>query len=178
MKITLEIFEKSKIVYSWKTIYTAQVYNFINQSEVKKFISISKEPNSIACELINRLELENISPEHFVEYIIENSIIKKEEILSFADIEKELNKIKYAMLSYLKNNYKRRDELPQKVADLYSDLWYPEDMEYLVYYMPFDNKKISIETPMNFEHMEYKDKLYIYMCDYLKKMKRKIDNVD
>ncbi len=138
MNLTIDMMKYSRIKYTWKTICVAQIYQIISSKEVEKYLYESSEIDRLICEKINNLDISNTNPDYFEEELVDNEIVVNSNYFK----ECELNKIKYAMLFYIKENYYCSKELPQLVADLYSDLWYPDDMKDLVYYMPSNDEKI------------------------------------
>ena len=58
----------------------------------------------------------------------------------------ELSEIKYSILYYLKEQYIDSGEvLLRKLAEVYADFGYPEDMSDFIYYMPANDKKYLLK---------------------------------
>lgn len=166
MKITLNMMDVVGIIYSWKTIYIALLHDFIDMDEVEKY-AIKKMESDLyeESEFINDLIWGGKGREEIIYTMLETGLVKDPNLFE----EYELNKIKYSILCYLKRQYIASNEvLLRKLAEVYADFNYPEDMSDFIYYMPTNNK----ETPTK----EEGEKIMISKFNkYLKKLKRLIE---
>ena len=128
--------KKANIQYTWNTIYIALKYDFIEIEELKIYViellelEFDKYKDNI---FINDLIFENLEKDIILQRIENENFIDNFEIFK----ELELNKIKYVFLFYLEKEIKiSKDLVIKKIAELYIDFHYPEDMCKLIYYMP------------------------------------------
>ena len=102
MKITLDMMDLADISYSWKTIYTALLYDFIEVSEVEKYaFKVIESDNYEDNEFINDLVWGGKEKEEIVHNMLEEKLVTN--VICFEEFE--LSKIKYTILFYLKNRY-------------------------------------------------------------------------
>lgn len=141
MKITLNMMELAKIRYSWKTIYTALLHDFIEVSEVEKYaFKVIESENYEDNEFINDLVWGGKEKVEIINNILEEKLVTNAECFE----EFELSKIKYTFLFYLKNRYEGlNEELLRAIELVYADFGYPKDMSDFIYYMPSNDKMES-----------------------------------
>ena len=138
MKVTLNMMSLSGVQYSWATIYTALIYNLMENTEVKIYaIELMGSDDYKENDFINNLAWGVLEKEEIISSIITEKLIPDLEL--FEKIE--LRKIRYAILYYLKEEYKNSKEyLLKKIAEVYADFNYPIEMNNFIYYMPNDNE--------------------------------------
>lgn len=143
MKITLNMMDTAGIMYSWKTIYIALLHDFMEICEAENY-AIKKLESDIyeskEMELINDLIWGGKRKEEILYTMLETGLAKDVNLFE----AHELNKLKYSILYYLKRQYIASDEVfLRKIAEVYADLGYPEEMSDFIYYMPIDDKEPS-----------------------------------
>lgn len=165
MKITLEMMEMANIPYSWNTIYTALLYDFIEITEVEKYAIILINQNEyVENSFYYDLLWGGKSKTDVIQMLLEEKLVELSNIM----IEKELEKIKYVMLYCLNKNFHNSVEiLLTKIAEIYADFNYPEDMSHFVYYMPINN-------PFPMDHKDAKQTLIYNFENYLLELKQKL----
>lgn len=166
MKITLNMMDSAHIRYSWKTIYTALLHDFIEISEVEKYaFKVIGSDNYEGNEFINDLVWGGKEKAEIVNNMLEEKLVTN--VTSFE--ESELSKIKYTILFYLKNrNEGSNEELLRSIEMVYADFNYPEDMSAFIYYMPTDDKKVSTKEEREISMISKFDK-------YLMQLKNDIE---
>lgn len=161
MKVTINMMDLAGVTYSWETIYTALLHNLIEISEVEIYAMRIMESNDYKeNDFINNLVWGGMNKEEIKEFILNEHLVS--DINSFE--EYELMKIKYAILFYLKENYKdSREYLLRKIEEVYSDFGYPENMSDFIYYMPVCNNRVvnkeEAENNLILKFNKYMDKL-------------------
>ena len=76
MKITLDMMDLADISYSWKTIYTALLYDFIEVSEVEKYaFKVIESDNYEDNEFINDLVWGGKEKEEIVHNMLEEKLV-------------------------------------------------------------------------------------------------------
>lgn len=134
MKITLNMLSDAGIEYSWNTIYIALLYDFIEVSEVKDYAieRISSEDYQYN-EYINELAWVTTDKNIAIKLILGGKLVK----ITNSTKELELEKIRYAILLTLFNQYKNSYQaFLKQIERVYADFGYPEDMSSFIYYMP------------------------------------------
>lgn len=165
MKITLNMMDLADISYSWKTIYTALLHDFIEVSEVEKYAfkvieSINYEDN----EFINDLVWGGKEKEEIVNNMLEEKLVTN--VICFEEFE--LSKIKYTILFYLKNRYEgSNEELLRSIELVYADFGYPNDMSTFIYYMPTNDKIASTKEEREINMISKFNKYLIQLKNYI-----------
>ena len=136
MKVTLNMMSLSGVQYSWATIYTALINNLMENTEVEIYaIELMESDDYKENDFINNLAWGGLEKEEIISSIITEKLIPDLELFE----EIELKKIRYAILFYLKEEYKNSKEyLLKKIAEVYADFNYPIEMNDFIYYMPND----------------------------------------
>jgi hypothetical protein len=136
MKVTLNMMSLSGVQYSWATIYTALINNLMENTEVEIYaIELMESDDYKENDFINNLAWGGLEKEEIISSIITEKLIPDLELFE----EIELKKIRYAILFYLKEEYKNSKKyLLNKIAEVYADFNYPIEMNDFIYYMPND----------------------------------------
>ncbi|WHY24377.1 DUF2247 family protein [Bacillus velezensis] len=135
MKITLNTFKVHHVNYDWKTLYVGLKQEWINKIEVMNY-AVEYLMNHPVVQQEEILELAWGDKDEIEEAIL--NIIRVEEN-SFYAIEKR--KWRYVILLEVKSNYSdHATELLGKLAEVYADMNYPEDMEDFIHYQPSNNR--------------------------------------
>ncbi|MED4079458.1 DUF2247 family protein [Halalkalibacterium halodurans] len=138
MDISVDIFKQNKIKYDWRTLYVGLKMDLIKYSDVVNY----------AVEFLT--EHPDISDENIVQLAWGGADIDYESLL--VDILKELHinelnldaevwqlekrKWRFGILAYLKMKHQDDlEELLNKVAEVYADFNYPEDMDSFINYL-------------------------------------------
>lgn len=134
MKVTLNMIRLSGVKYTWETIYTALINNFMENNEVEIYAAeLIGADDYEENDFINDLAWGGMVKEEIISSIITEKLIS--DLDSFE--ETELKKIRYAILLYLKEEYINSGEgLLNKLAEVYADFNYPVEMSTFIYYMP------------------------------------------
>lgn len=154
----------SSVQYSWATIYTALINNLMENTEVEIYaIELMGSDDYKENDFINNLAWGGLEKEEIISSIITEKLIPELELFE----EIELKKIRYAILYYLKEEYKNSKEyLLKKIAEVYADFNYPIEMNDFIYYMPNDN-----ETAIN-NHGDAENNLLSYFYQYLEDLQK------
>jgi hypothetical protein len=164
MKVTLNMMSLSGVQYSWATIYTALINNLMENTEVEIYaIELMGSDDYKENDFINNLAWGGLEKEEIISSIITEKLIPDLELFE----EIELKKIRYAILYYLKEEYKNSKEyLLKKIAEVYADFNYPIEMNDFIYYMPND-----YETATN-NHGDAENNLLSYFYQYLEDLQK------
>lgn len=149
MKISIDMLDKSGLVYDWKTLYVGISANLIECSELSVYAL-----KMLECK-------ETMSNDFLVELACNCDDYAKEELLTHMILKLnlefpnngddiwdiELRKLRFSILNYLNNSIQDNMKLLKIIEEVYSDFSYPEDMEDFIYYMPskINTEIISIE---------------------------------
>lgn len=141
MKITLNMMDSAGIKYSWKTIYTALLHDFIEVREVEKYaFKVMELDDYEENEFISDLVWGGKEKAEIINNMLEEKLVTNVNCFE----EFELSKIKYTILFYLKNQNEDSDkELLKLIEMVYADFGYPEDMSAFIYYMPINDRMVS-----------------------------------
>ncbi|MBU2659470.1 DUF2247 family protein [Bacillus cabrialesii] len=132
--MTLNTFKVHYVNYDWKTLYVGLKQGWINKIEVMNY-AIEYLMNHPGIQQEEILELAWGDKDDIEETIL--NIIRVEEN-SFYAIEKR--KWRYVILLEVKSKYNdHATELLGKLAEVYADMNYPEDMEGFIHYQPSHN---------------------------------------
>jgi len=167
MKVTLNMMSLSGVQYSWATIYTALINNLMENTEVEIYaIELMGSDDYKENDFINNLAWGDLEKEEIISSIITEKLIPDLELFE----EIELKKIRYAILYYLKEEYKNSKEyLLKKIAEVYADFNYPIEMSDFIYYMPND-KAAAINNQGDAEN-NLLSNFYQYLEDLQKSFK-------
>ncbi len=157
----------SGVQYSWATIYTALINNLMENTEVEIYaIELMGSDDYKENDFINNLAWGDLEKEEIISSIITEKLIPDLELFE----EIELKKIRYAILYYLKEEYKNSKEyLLKKIAEVYADFNYPIEMSDFIYYMPND-KAAAINNQGDAEN-NLLSNFYQYLEDLQKSFK-------
>ncbi|MCY9402612.1 DUF2247 family protein [Bacillus spizizenii] len=160
MKITLNTFKVHHVNYDWKQ-------GWINKIEVMNY-AVEYLMNHPVVQQEEILELAWGDKDEIEEAIL--NIIRVEEN-SFYAIEKR--KWRYVILLEVKSKYSdHATELLDKLAEVYADMNYPEDMEGFIYYQPSNNGC----NPLLYSYEKNINRLCNLFQDFLVKEKQNIQN--
>ncbi|MHC1748035.1 MAG: DUF2247 family protein [Cellulosilyticaceae bacterium] len=136
MKVTLNMMRLSGVQYSWTTIYTALINNLMENKEVEIYaVELMGADDYKDNDFINSLAWGDLKKEEIISSIITEELVPDLQVFEII----ELKKIRYAILCYLKEEYKNsKERLLKKIAEVYSDFNYPIEMSNFIYYMPND----------------------------------------
>ncbi|CAN2251497.1 DUF2247 family protein [Bacillus subtilis] len=134
MEITLNTFKVHHVNYDWKTLYVGLKQGWINKIEVMNY-AVEYLMNHPGVQQGEILELAWGDKDDIEEVLL--NIIRVEQNSFFA-IEKR--KWRYVILLEVKSKYSdHATELLGKLAEVYADMNYPEDMEDFIHYQPSNN---------------------------------------
>ncbi|MEC1581626.1 DUF2247 family protein [Bacillus subtilis] len=167
MKIALNTFKVHHVNDDWKTLYVGLKQGWINKIEVMNY-AVEYLMNHPGVQQEEVLELAWGDKDDIEEAIL--NILRVEEN-SFYAIEKR--KWRYVILLEVKSNYSDHAmELLSKLAEVYADMNYPEDMAGFIHYHPFNNGCNS--------HLHSYEKNINRLCnlfqDFLVRKKQNIQN--
>lgn len=143
----LKLLDKYKLGYNWATILVGLKLDVIQPSDVSAFAERHiATPPQVTNDSILELAWTNNSFERAT-YLIETML--RSSNLPF-DIELERRKWRYCILKQLRDTEVDENILVRKLAVVYSDFDYPEDMERFIYYLEprvdYDPKSNSYES--------------------------------
>lgn len=175
MDISVDIFKHNKINYDWGTLYVGLKMDVIKINDITnyavEFLANHQEINNPS---IIQLAWggEDIDYVCLLENILNDSNIK--ELNLDSDVwEIEKRKWRFGILTYL--NIKHQDdyeELLNKIAEVYADFNYPEDMDSFINYLtPQDNTNPSL-----YSKEENITRLINLFYDFLNKEHRCLQN--
>ncbi|MBP3041819.1 DUF2247 family protein [Bacillaceae bacterium Marseille-Q3522] len=176
MNCSIDICRHSKINFDWKTLYVGLKLGLISYSDISKFaieyleshtdsnnqyiIHLAWDNNDSDCDEI----LMNVLKESKVNHLFPDSDVW----------QLEKRKWRFYILSYLKNMYQSDfDELLNKIAEVYADMDYPEDMDNFINYLtPKDGY-----NPSQYSHEENVARLIKFFNNFLNKEQSYLENV-
>lgn len=169
MTISIDMLDKSRIDYDWRTLYVGISTNLVEFNELTtyalKMMDDDKyEDNEFINELAWGIE-ENLKVEILTKMLLNfkfDTLVPES-----ASWELEIRKLRYMVLNYLRTTIEDDNELLRKVEEVYADFNYPQEMEEFIAYMPVkdnsvihsseDNKKRMINNLDNFLIEEKKE---------------------
>ncbi|MCY8717923.1 DUF2247 family protein [Bacillus sp. S10C12M] len=158
MKITLNTFKVHHVNYDWKQ-------GWINKIEVMNY-AVEYLMNHPVVQQEEILELAWGDKDEIEEAIL--NIIRVEENSFYA-----IEKWRYVILLEVKSKYSdHATELLGKLAEVYADMNYPEDMEGFIYYQPSNNGC----NPLLYSYEKNINRLCNLFQDFLVKEKQNIQN--
>ncbi|MBU8773147.1 DUF2247 family protein [Cytobacillus oceanisediminis] len=175
MDISVDIFKHNKINYDWRTLYVGMKMDVIKINDITNY-AVEFLANHHEINNPNIIQLawggEDIDYECLLENILNDSNIK--ELNLDSDVwEIEKRKWRFGILAYL--NIKHQDdyeELLNKIAEVYADFNYPEDMDSFINYLtPQDNTNPSL-----YSKEENITRLINLFYDFLNKEHRCLQN--
>lgn len=164
MKITLNMMDLVGLGYSWNTIYTGLLYDFIGIDEVEKYAIKEMELQDYEDnEFVSELAWGEKEKTEIITIMLEGGLVRDGEIYE----KHELNKIKYTILFYLRKQHDEEDFL-RKIEEVYADFGYPEDMSAFIYYMPVNDNLTLTKKERELD-------LILKFDEYLIKLKNEIE---
>jgi hypothetical protein len=139
MKNYFNIFDEKSIPYTLQTCYVGFKSKLLSEENVQKCIDrlLEMDPQNEATYI--KIIVDNYSEESLLKALHALHVpIPSEHDESW---DHEIRKLRYAYLYDLSLKMQApsaHERLLEKVALLYADLGYPEDMNHLIYYMPPD----------------------------------------
>ncbi|MBF8419108.1 DUF2247 family protein [Heyndrickxia coagulans] len=138
MKVSLDTFKENGVKYDWKTLYAGLKLDLIKRSDIVNFAVefLTKHPGA---NNQNVVQLawgdDDLDYENLLENILKESFSQD---LNFDTEAWQLEKRKwrFAVLTNLKIKYQNNfEELLNKIAEVYADFNYPDDMDSFIYYL-------------------------------------------
>lgn len=136
---SLRRLKQSNLSYDWKTMYVGYKLHIIKEAEVTQYAVefLATHPN---CENASIIELtwgdRDMDYERVLKDIVQE-LYGEEPIESSSLWENEKRKWRFSILHALDTEYKHSPQtLLHKIAEVYADFGYPEEMERFIYYMP------------------------------------------
>ncbi|WP_282142492.1 DUF2247 family protein [Cytobacillus oceanisediminis] len=175
MDISVDIFKHNKINYDWRTLYVGLKMDVIKINDITNYaVEFLANHHEINNPSIIQLAWggEDIDYECLLENILNDS--NNKELNLDSDVwEIEKRKWRFGILAYL--NIKHQDdyeELLNKIAEVYADFNYPEDMDSFINYLtPQDNTNPSL-----YSKEENITRLINLFYDFLNKEHRCLQN--
>lgn len=175
MSFSTDIFKQSKINYDWKTLYVGFKLGLISNSDITKCAIefLASHPDSNNQNIIhlawgdNDFDYEELLMDLLKESNV-NDLSPDSDVWQF-----EKRKWRFGILSNLKNTYRDDfEEMLNKIAEVYADLDYPEDMEDFINYLtPKDGYNPSL-----YSREENVARLVSLFIDFLDKEKQYLEN--
>lgn len=135
MKKILRIFRENNINISWISIFVGYILKIINKDDVSLFAEIYLSEHENCDYLISELILNNDECNEILKKIIKKSFNRipneNEEIWNF-----EKQKWRFGLLVKLRSENLNIVDLLYRIADIYVQFGYPNDMENIIYYLP------------------------------------------
>jgi hypothetical protein len=158
-----DILKQNNIPYSWNTLRVGKKYNLIDNAQIADYAveylsDHPQETNQFIAELAccdKTMSIDDVLDRvaDIVDAKIERDSIKW---------ELEKRKLRFCILTYLKQHLSDKRELLDKIAQVYDDFSFPEDMEDFIYYMPA--KKFN---PLEHSEEECMERLVRLFEDFL-----------
>lgn len=175
MSFSTDIFNQSKINYDWKTLYVGLKLGLVNYSDITKCAIefLASHPNSNNQNIIQLAWGENdFDYEELLMNVLNESNV--DDLSPDSDVwQFEKRKWRFGILSYLKSTYQDDfEEMLNKIAEVYADMDYPEDMENFINYLtPKDGYNPSL-----YSHEENIARLVNLFNRFLDKEKQYLEN--
>ncbi|WP_163583478.1 DUF2247 family protein [Gracilibacillus saliphilus] len=176
MNINLETFKQHNINYDWKTIYVGFKLKLIKSREITNYAVefLTKHPETNNQNIIELAWGED-GIDH--EYLLLNlmSDLGIDESLTRTDVwDLEKRKWRFNALVNLKMSYiDKHEELLNKIAEVYADFQYPEDMDNFIHYLP---PKEGV-NPTNYSQQENEIRLINLFINFLDTEHQYLQNV-
>lgn len=138
MDISVDIFKQNKIKYDWRTLYVGLELNLIEYSDIVNYaVEFLVNHPEISNQNIIQLAwgVDDLDYEDLLVDILKESHIN--DLNLDADVwQFEKRKWRFGILAYLKMKHQDDYEgLLNKVAEVYADFNYPEDMDSFINYL-------------------------------------------
>lgn len=135
-----DILRQNYISYSWNTLRVGKKYNLIDNSQVSDYAveylaDHPQETNQYIVELVC------CDKTTFIDDILDKVADDFDGKINLDSFEWELEKrkLRFCILTYLKQHVTDECELLDKIALVHDDFGFPKDMEDFIYYMPSKN---------------------------------------
>ena len=175
MDISIDISKKNKIKYDWRTLYVGLELGLIKYSDIVNYavVFLIEHPD-ISNQNIVQLTWggDDIDYESLLVDILKESHINDLNLeADFRQLEKR--KWRFGILAYLKRKHQNDfEELLYKVAEVYADFNYPEDMDSFINYLePKDGF-----NPSQYSKEENVIRLINLFNDFMKKEHQYLQN--
>ncbi|MNW42729.1 hypothetical protein D3C74_199090 [compost metagenome] len=175
MSFSIDIFKKSKINYNWTTLYVGLKLGLVSNSDITKYAIefLTSHPDSNNQNIIQLAWGEyDFDCEELLMNVLKESIVN--DLSPDSDVwQVEKRKWRLGILSYLKTTYQDDyEEMLNKIAEVYADMDYPEDMEDFINYLtPKDGY-----NPLLYSHEENVARLVNLFNSFLDKEKQNLGN--
>ena len=164
MKQFLSIFRENNINISWISIFVGYILKIINKDDVSLFAEIYLSEHEKCDYLISELILNKDECDEILKKIIKKSVNRlpneNEEVWNF-----EKQKWRFGLLVKLKSENLKIVDLLYRIADIYAQFGYPNDMENIIYYLPPTDGYDPIKHTQN----ENYERLIRLFNDFLKR---------
>ena len=151
----LSILKENEISYSWNTLRVGKKYDLLDSAQIEEYATqyLSEHPQETSQFIVDLACYDKAMPIDDILNKVADTIDGKINI-DTPKWELEKRKLRYCVLVYLKNHISDTRELLDKIALVYDDFGFPEDMEDFIYYMPA--KKFN---PLKYSEKECVDRL-------------------
>ncbi|BBI33573.1 DUF2247 family protein [Cohnella abietis] len=128
----LHLFNVYNIPVEWLTIYVGRKLGYLQTKEINEYSiqSILDNPNLNDRILDLSWETDELVLEEMLSEVVGGCNETSEEW------QLELKKFRYIQLKELEKNAISKELLIRKIAEIYADFGYPQEMEKFIYYMP------------------------------------------
>jgi hypothetical protein len=172
---SLRRLKQSNLSYDWKTMYVGYKLHIIKEAEVTQYAVefLSTHPN---CENASIVELAwgefDIDYERVLKCIVQE-LYGEEPIESSSLWEYEKRKWRFSILRDLDAEYKHFPQmLLHRIAEVYADFGYPEEMKRFIYYM------LSKEnTELLSSKEDHIVRLIRFFYEFLRKEQKDLDHI-
>lgn len=138
----VHILRENKISYSWNTMRVGKKYDLFDNSQISDYAVeyLVEHPQETSQFIV---ELACCNNTMFVDDILDKvaNVVDGRIDLDSVEWELERRKLRFCVLTYLKQHVFEEGELLGKIALVYDDFGFPKDMEHFIYYMPSENFK-------------------------------------
>lgn len=163
MYISIDSFKKNNIECNWRTLYVGLELHLITNIDITNY-AIEFLANHPEINNQDIIQLAWGGDEYDPKDLLENILKDLEDTSSYINFEKR--KWRFCILESLKKEYENDiQELLDKVAEVYADFNYPEDMENFVNYLSPKDGYI----PSQHTKEENVARLIKFLNDFLKK---------
>jgi hypothetical protein len=134
------ILKENNIPYSWNTMRVGKKYNLIDNAQVAEYAVeyLSDHPQETNPFIVELACCDKtMSTDDVLDKVADTFDSKIDCDDSTWELEKR--KLRFYVLTYLKQHISDERELLDKIALVYDDFGFPKDMEDFIYYMPAKN---------------------------------------
>ncbi|UOE63144.1 DUF2247 family protein [Priestia filamentosa] len=167
--------KQSNLHYDWKTIYVGYKLSIIKEAEVTQY-TVEFLNTHPTCENSSIMELAwgevDIDYERVLRGIIQE--LYGEELIGGSSLwEYEKRKWRFSILRDLDTEHKHSPQtLLHKIAEVYADFGYPEEMERFIYYMPSKEN-----TELLSSEEDHIVRLICFFYEFLRKEQRDLEHI-